>query len=105
MKKLLLAMACALPMASTNAEFQLRKVLICDEKNKILESLSENFQESPVWTGFSPNQSTNVILTENAETGAWTLIELINPDVVCVMAVGEGSRHKQTDTIKNKFTT
>ena len=101
MKKLLLAMACILPMASTNAEFQMRKVLVCDEQEVILGALSDKFNERPVWTGHSPVQNTNVVLTENSETGAWTLLEIMDAKIVCVLAVGERTSHK----IPSKYAT
>jgi hypothetical protein len=101
MKKLLLAMAFALPMASTNAEFQMRKILVCDERDAILGALSEKFNEVPVWTGHSPSQKTDLVLTENAETGAWTLIEIMDERIVCVLAVGERTSHK----IKSRYST
>lgn len=65
------------------------KTVICDSSRVIFDSLADDYQESVVWTGNSPIQSTTVALFVNGSTGAWTLVEF-KDSWACVLAVGRG---------------
>jgi hypothetical protein len=69
---------------------ELSKRIICDTRNSIFTQLIEDYKEQPVWHGVSPAQNTELMLTVNKETGAWTLIEYA-ADWACVLGVGENS--------------
>ena len=66
------------------------KTVICDSSRVIFNSLADDYQESVVWTGNSPVQSTTVALFVNGSTGAWTMVEF-KDTWACVLAVGLGS--------------
>ena len=66
------------------------KTVICDSSRTIFDSLADDYEESVVWQGHSPIQSTTVALFVNGETGAWTLVEF-KDTWACVLAVGIGA--------------
>jgi hypothetical protein len=67
-----------------------KKTVVCDSSVRIFEQLTKEFGETAQWTGASPEQSTSVVLTVNAKTGAWTLVEY-KDNWACILAVGENS--------------
>ena len=66
------------------------KRVVCDDRIEVFRAVVEDFQELPAWRGFSPLQMTELMLTVNPKTGAWTLIEY-RDDWACVIGVGENS--------------
>jgi hypothetical protein len=66
---------------------QMRLVVFCDTPAEIFVPLARDFEEQPVWTGTSDSQNTRLILTANAKTGTWTMVEY-SGDFACVIAVG-----------------
>jgi len=68
----------------------LNKPVTCDTRLAVFKTIVEEFGETPQWIGPSPQQGTNMALTVNLKTGAWTLIEF-TADVACVISVGENS--------------
>ena len=66
------------------------KPVVCDATVKVLATIVEEFEETPLWRGVNPVQNTQIMLTVNAKTGAWTLIEY-NTITACVIGVGENS--------------
>ena len=68
----------------------MKKTVVCDASTVILEQLTKDFEETPQWTGVSPAQGTQLVLTVNLKTGAWTLVEYTT-DWACILAVGERS--------------
>ena len=66
------------------------KPVVCDATVKVLTTIVEEFEETPQWRGVNPLQNTQIMLTVNAKTGAWTLIEY-NNITACVIGVGENS--------------
>jgi hypothetical protein len=68
----------------------LRKQIVCDTTVKMLTTITEEFEETPQWQGVNPVQMTQIMLTVNLKTGAWTMVEY-NADTACVLAVGENS--------------
>jgi len=74
------------------------KTVICDSSKVIFDSLADDYQESVVWTGNSPIQSTTVALFVNGTTGAWTMVEF-RDSWACVLAVGNGARKLHTGTV------
>jgi hypothetical protein len=80
---LLMLMACT----AHSEPQQMRLVVFCDTPATIFTPLARDFLEQPVWTGSSDSQNTRLILTANAKTGTWTMVEY-NRDFACVLAVG-----------------
>jgi hypothetical protein len=68
----------------------LRKPVVCDNTERVLKTIVEEFEETPQWQGVNPVQMTQIMLTVNLKTGAWTMVEY-NAVTACVIAVGENS--------------
>jgi hypothetical protein len=77
---------------------QRNKTIICDSKDSIFTQLSQEYEERPIWMGHSPLQTTDLVLTANTATGAWTLVEY-GDTWACVLAVGERHRVVADKTI------
>jgi hypothetical protein len=86
MKYLIVLLALATIVAHSESQ-QMRLVVFCDTPEAIFTPLARDFLEQPVWTGSSDSQNTRLILTANAKTGTWTIVEY-NGDFACVLAVG-----------------
>ena len=68
----------------------INKPVVCDATEKVLRTMVEEFGETPQWRGSTSQQGTSTVLTVNAKTGAWTLIEYTSV-TACVIGVGENS--------------
>ena len=86
MKKLLLFILTVFSISVQAETFQLRKVMICDEKEKVFQLLSQNFQEFPIWSGSSEG-GTVISVFVNKTNGSYTLVEY-DGVVACVISVG-----------------
>ena len=69
---------------------RLNKPVICDNTEKVFRTIVEEFGETPQWRGHNAQQGTSTVLTVNAKTGSWTLIEYTTL-TACVIGVGENS--------------
>lgn len=77
------------PIANAQA-FQSHKPVLCDETKKIIEALTTNYEEKPLWTAKDLRDNTRYSLFVNAKTGAWTMIQM-NPEISCILGVGTAS--------------
>lgn len=68
----------------------MKKTVMCNSTSAVFEQLTKDFEETAQWTGVSPAQSTQLVLTVNLKTGAWTLVEYTS-DWACILAAGERS--------------
>lgn len=71
--------------------FRSDKPVLCDETEKVLKSLSENYNEAPVWTAKDARNDSVYTLFVNSKTNTWTLLQM-TPTVSCVLGVGENSK-------------
>jgi hypothetical protein len=90
MKYLLILALVIVSTAVTAQTRRLSKSVICDNTEKVFRTIVEEFGETPQWRGITSEQGTSTVLTVNAKTGAWTLIEYTK-DLACVIGVGENS--------------
>jgi len=90
MDKLLMAFLFCLASSIDNAQAftTAQKPVICDETKKVIKSLTENFNEKPVWTAKDVQDNSRYSLFVNAKTGSWTLLQM-SPEYACVLGVGE----------------
>ena len=89
MKRSWIALAVWAVLATASAEPRIvNKPVTCDTVSAVFGALAETFQETPQWQGRT--QNTGVVLTVNAKTGAWTLVEYTTT-TACIIAVGENS--------------
>lgn len=84
---LLLTLVC---LTVTAEPRRLNKPVACDDRDRVFTVIRDEFKETPEWWGKSPEQGTDLVLTVNSTTGAWSLIEF-TADTACVLAVGERS--------------
>lgn len=88
-----LTVAFLLCLASNVADaqpFESRKPVLCDNSKTLIQSLTENYNEKPIWTASNPVDNTRFALFVNAKTGSWTLLQM-TPDIACIIGVGEES--------------
>ena len=84
---LLLILLVVLSTLSHAEMFQLRKVMYCDEKEIVFQSLAQDFEEMPIWSGKSETGATTVTVFVNKKSGTYTLVEY-DSKVACVFSVG-----------------
>jgi hypothetical protein len=70
--------------------FESRKPVLCDDTKTLIKSLTENYNEKPIWTARNPVDHTRFGLFVNSKTGSWTLLQM-TPDIACILGVGEES--------------
>ena len=68
----------------------LNKPVMCDATPTVLNTLVNQYGETPQWQGTNTQQGTRFLLTVNLKTGAWTLVEL-NTTTACVIGMGENA--------------
>jgi hypothetical protein len=90
MKIFLTALISLVATASIAQTRTLNKPVVCDATERVFKTIVEDFEETPQWRGSSPEQGTSTVLTVNAKTGAWTLIEYTSV-TACVISVGDNS--------------
>ena len=81
-----------------NAQFRYEYPLICDETPKVLQALSEKYQEKINWTGNHLEDKSVYSLWVNEKTGSWTLLKM-NVQFACILGVGENSKLSPGDSI------
>lgn len=92
MKKLiafiLMASVIAFALAQSTA-VEINKKIVCDNTKTLLDTLLNEYKESPVWAG--TDDKTRYSLLINQETGTWTMIQF-DKNTTCILGVGENSR-------------
>jgi len=68
----------------------LNKPVLCDATTTVLNTLVNQYGETPQWQGTNTQQGTRFVLTVNLKTGEWSLVEL-NGVTACVIGVGENA--------------
>lgn len=87
----IVAFLLSLSSSLVNAQpFESRKPVLCDNAQTLIKSLTENYNEKPVWTARNPVDDTRFALFVNSKTGLWTLLQM-TPEVACIIGVGEDS--------------
>ena len=71
--------------------FETRKPVLCDDTKRLIQSLTENYNEKPVWSARNPVDNTRFVLFENDKDKTWTLLQM-TPEVACIIGVGEESK-------------
>ena len=87
MKKLSIALIlCSIGAASTAQVYKIDKEIVCSSVKTVFEYVSETYNEIPVWQGAS--MDSKFMLTANAQTKTWTMIEY-NNQFACVVGSGD----------------
>ena len=92
MKKLiafiLMAFLIAVALAQSTA-VEINKKIVCDNTKPLLDTLLNEYKESPVWAGTDDKSRYSLLI--NQETGTWTMIQF-DKNTTCILGVGENSR-------------
>lgn len=92
MNKVVVAFLLCLASPIVNAQaFEARKPILCDNAQVMIKSLTEQYNEKPVWTAKNPQDDTRFSLFLNEKAGTWTLLQM-TPEVACILGVGEDSK-------------
>lgn len=67
----------------------LRKTIYCDKPQVIFRAVMEDYDEEPIWRGFSTTQKSSLVMVQNNSTKSWTMIEF-NSEIACIIAAGDG---------------
>ena len=90
MKKIALAFLFCLASSIANAQaFQSNKPLICNSADVIFQTLTETYNEKPVW--MAKGEGTQFTLFVNKKEDSWTLVQF-TAEVACILGVGKDSR-------------
>jgi hypothetical protein len=81
---------CLISSIANAQPFESRKPVLCDDAKILIRSLTENYNEKPIWTARNPIDDTRFGLFVNAKTGSWTLLQM-TPGIACIIGVGEES--------------
>jgi len=75
------------------------KKIICTDTDSLSELLAKEFKEVPVFSGFNEEEGQTYILTLNAKTGTWTMIQG-NKKISCVIGVGVNGKMRSVNTVR-----
>lgn len=74
-------------MKNAKAEpMQLQKIVFCDKLEKVVSTLSKEYDEKPLWAG--KDDATQYAITYNEKTKSWTIIQF-DKDIACILGTGE----------------
>ena len=82
---------CLLSSIANAQPFESRKPVLCDDAQTLIKSLTENYDEKPIWTARNPVDETRFGLFVNSKTKSWTLLQM-TPKIACIIGVGEDSK-------------
>ena len=92
MKKLIVFLSMAFVIAVAIAQskaVEINKKVVCDDTKTLLDTLLNEYKESPVWAGTDDKSKYSLLI--NQETGTWTMIQF-DKNTTCILGVGEQSR-------------
>ncbi len=92
MRKLTVAFLLGLAsfVAYAQQDFEMvNKPVFCSSLKNIIESVTKDFEELPVWRG--NDDKSRYVLTANQKSGTWTMIQY-NETVACVIGIGGSSK-------------
>ena len=76
-------------VAAQTTAVEINKKIVCDDSMPLLDSLFNEYRESPVWAGTDEKSKYSLLI--NQETGTWTIIQF-DKTTTCILGVGEDSR-------------
>jgi len=90
MRTVAVAFLFCLASSIANAQsFQSNKPVVCDNVQKVIKALGENYEEKPIW--MASGENTKFSLFVNQSTGSWTIIQFTS-EVACILGVGNDSK-------------
>ena len=98
MKTLLIAAITALMITAAQAEtFRYELPTVCDTTVNILRELTQEYQETLVWTGSHATDNSRLVLFVNERADTWTLVKMTEK-WSCIVGAGSKSRLAGKDT-------
>jgi hypothetical protein len=92
MRTLAVAMILFLTSLVSSAQpdvFEIDKPVTCSDPKTVIETLSDQYQEQPFWSG--RDRESKYILFVNSKTGSWSMVEY-NDKVACVVGLGKNAK-------------
>lgn len=68
---------------------ELKKPVLCDTLEKVVEAVSKQFGEKPMWSG--KDQKTQYVITFNEKSKSWTFVQF-DESMACILGTGEGGQ-------------
>lgn len=92
MKYFKLVALCLLPLCSHAQDVKKStKEIICAEMKWLVNTLTHDYGEIPVFGGVDADAKSNYVLTVNPKTGSWTMVQF-NSGTGCVVGTGDGTK-------------
>jgi hypothetical protein len=88
MKKLLVSVLLLPVLAVAQGPVIVEKPVVCEKVEIILNSLTKEFSEKPIWLGESSDSKYSVFVDKK---GSWTIIQFTDK-IACIIGAGESSR-------------
>ena len=88
MKKLLVSVILLPVLAVAQGPVIVEKPVVCEKVEIILNSLTKEFSEKPVWLGESSDSKYSVFVDKK---GSWTIIQFTDR-IACILGAGETSK-------------
>jgi hypothetical protein len=88
MKKLLVSVILLPVLAVAQGPVIVEKPVVCEKVEIILNSLTKEFSEKPVWLGESSDSKYSVFVDKK---GSWTIIQFTDR-MACILGTGETSK-------------
>jgi|688.fasta_scaffold566635_2 hypothetical protein len=73
-----------------NAQFRYDYPIVCDNTQKVIKVLEEDFKEQLSWKGSHASDNSKYSLWVNEKTRSWTLLKM-TPEFTCILGVGDES--------------
>ena len=75
---------------AANAQFRYDYSIVCDNTQKVIKVLEEDFKEQLSWKGSHASDNSKYSLWINEKTRSWTLLKM-TPETTCILGVGDES--------------
>jgi hypothetical protein len=75
---------------AANAQFRYDYPIVCDNTQKVIKVLEEDFKEQLSWKGSHASDNSKYSLWINEKTRSWTLLKM-TPETTCILGVGDES--------------
>lgn len=86
MKKMFLSVLLLPVLAFAQEPVTVDKPVVCNWTRIILENLTKNFREEPIWVGQSVNETRYSVFTD--KKGNWTIVQF-DKEIACIIGAGE----------------
>lgn len=89
MRYLIAACLCLIYSISYAQLSEYERKFTCGKTKFVLEALTKNAKEKPIWSGKDPETETDTVVMVNPKTLTWTVVQY-DREMACVLHSGEG---------------